>query len=876
MAESLNANAAALVLGRGGVQVPLNDDLAVWAGSRPDWQQNAIAQFCRNEVLTDGDVASTVDQLIAGTFPTATPIAAEDIPGSVAAGDSVTLSRVGGVQGVNALLPDQTLSFAEAGLTVIYGDNASGKSGYARLIREAVTARVTGDLLGDVFSDDVVAQEFAVDYVTGGKPYVWVFPGAKSNQLSRVRFFDTKCGDAYVTKASEATYRPSAFVVLDRLTQACQALRTEVDQRLAANDAGRPQLPTLHEASPAYLFVASLGASTSDAEIEAACALDQKHSEQLASALAEEARLKASDPGKERTRLLGMASNWSTLAERAKLVGKALDDASLKNLAMERKAATDLREAARIASSSDFGSEPLDGVGSDAWRALWAAARAFSESGVYHDHGFPYTADGAVCVLCQQPLTADGADRLSRFETFTANATASDADEAEARLAGSRDALVQLQSQPEAVTTALAQLETAGADVASIRDWLTASVDTAKSAVAWIPDEKAAMPVPLVDALSLAANADSLALEEAAGSIDHTTFQRQLDVVTQRVLDLQDAKAFAEAAAKLKIEVRRLSDRATLEAVKRQTDTTRITAKKTELTDTYVTVAVGDQFTTECEGLSLRKVTLVRARGRYDAALEHLPALAGATTSNSVNTVLSEGEQTALGLAGFLTEVEFDESKSGVVFDDPVSSLDAGRRTRVAKRLVELAKDRQVIVFTHEITFVHALSQEADDRSIGITPRAIQRLGEDKPGFVSNEHPWEVKDVPTRIDRLGVELSRLQKDRAQLTAEEYALKVGLWAGSLSKTWERAVTMDIVNQVMDRAANHVHVNMLKVIEKFNDRDNHEYQSGYTKLSGWAERHDNAPEQNYVAPTIDELDDELTRFKTWYLRIKTYKK
>ncbi len=859
----------------GGVQVSLNDDLADWAGSRPDWQQDAIARFCRNEALTDGEVLSTVDQLIAGTYPAATPISADDIPGSVAAGEPVTLSDVGDVRGVNALLADQTLSFAEAGLTVIYGDNASGKSGYARLIREAVTARVGGDLLGNVFSDDVVEQEFTVGYATGGNADIWRFPGAKSNQLSRVRFFDTKCGYAYVTKASEASYRPSAFVVLDLLTQACRALREEIDQRLAANDAGRPQLPMLHQGSPAYLFRASIDASTTDLEIEAACALDEEHSNQLAKALAEEARLKVSDPGKERSRLLGMAANWSIVAERAKLVGKALDDAGLQDLEIQRKAATDLRQAARIASSSDFDAEPIEGVGSNTWRALWSAARAFSESEAYHEHDFPHTQDGAVCVLCQQPLTADGADRLARFEAFTADTTARDADEAEVRLAESRKALVELQSQPDAVATALTELAAAGADVASVRDWLTTSGDTAKRVVAWTHDDNAPEPAALVDTVSRTADTVSNELETAAGAIDPKTFQEQLAVASQRVLELQDAAALSDAAERLKTEVARLSDRARLEEVKSQTETTGITTRKTHLTDTYVTVEVSKRFTRECEGFDLRKVTLARARGRYDATIEHLPTLAGASGSEAIDSVLSEGEQTALGLAGFLTEIEMDQSKSGVVFADPVSSLDAGRRRRVAKRLVELAQERQVIVFTHEITFVHALSREADDRGTLITPRAIQRRGEDQPGLVLNEYPWEVKEVPSRIDRLTVELGRLERDRGQLTTEEYGLRVGGWAGSLSKTWERVVSADIINRVMDRATGDVHVTMLKIIERFNHADNHEYQSGYNRLSGWAERHDNAPEQNYVAPTIDELRDELEKFKVWYARVKTYK-
>ena len=120
----------------------LNDDLASWVAARPDWQKDAVARFCRNEMLSVEDVAAVADKLIAGTYPTAANVDVADIPGSTAAGDPVNLVQVADVEGVNALIGGQTLSFSSVGMTILFGNNASGKSGYARLIREAVTARV--------------------------------------------------------------------------------------------------------------------------------------------------------------------------------------------------------------------------------------------------------------------------------------------------------------------------------------------------------------------------------------------------------------------------------------------------------------------------------------------------------------------------------------------------------------------------------------------------------------------------------------------------------------------------------------------------------------------------------------------------------------
>ncbi len=235
---------------------------------------------------------------------------------------------------------------------------------------------------------------------------------------------------------------------------------------------------------------------------------------------------------------------------------------------------------------------------------------------------------------------------------------------------------------------------------------------------------------------------------------------------------------------------------------------------------------------------------------------------------------MSEGEQTALGLAGFLTEVELDASLSGVVFDDPVSSLDAGRRSKVAKRLVQLAGHRQVVVFTHEITFVHALNQEAKKASVGVTTRSIQRVGGTQPGLVSDQLPWSVRDIPQRINKLETDLARLKRERGDLTDDDYAERVAQISGQLSETLERAVSLHIVNELVDRGTNQVHPVMLKILPKFTQTDHDEYQATYAKTSSWAARHDNAPEENYVPPTVDEVEQEVAWLKEWHDRVKKY--
>jgi len=853
----------------------LEEELAAWVEGRPEWQRCVVRRFCDGEGLERADIAEIADALVDGTPLDVTAVSAADMPGGFAVGEPVRLSLLCDVVGVNALLPDQTLSVAPAGLTVIYGDNGSGKSGYARLIREAVTARVTGELLGDAFADDDKPKEATITYLLGDSPREWHLGSDRQRDLTRVRFLDRDCRDSYVTTAGEVNYRPSALGLLDRLTAACRAVQHELDERLTTNAQGRQALPLLHDGTAAHTFMMGLAAGMPLESIAENCLLDGDHDERLAANLDEEARLNRSDPGKERDRLERAAKSWSILGNHVGMLAEALDADGVERLTARRQKASDLRAAARAASRANFDTERLAGVGADVWRTLWVAAREFSDREAYHDHTFPYVDEGALCVLCQQPLAEEGRERMVRFNEHMGNAASSAAQTAEARLNDDRAILLGLQKQPRAVTEAIASLRTDGFDPLAVEKWISAATEQAEAAVAWIDERRAPQPVPVVDAYSLSSKNASEMLTADAKKIDGSTFKKQAASARQGVLELQDRRLLATAEDALRIEVERLVAREKIERARRLTEVGGITRKKSDLTEKYVTAHVSEHFTKEAEALNLHRVVLNRTAGRSETSLEHRAALDGAKRQVSVDDVLSEGEQTVLGLAGFLTEVELDQSRSGVVFDDPISSLDSRRRKRVASRLVELAKSRQVVIFTHEITFVHAINIAARDESVEVAQRTVQRLGTDRPGRLSEGFPWRVKDVSAMVGTLEVDIARMKKSQPDMTDEEYEQWLGEWAGRLSQTWERAVHLDLVDPMISRATNEVSPSMVKVMWRFSEEDFREYRRGYSVTGDWAARHDRAPALNSEVPTIDELEAEVRRLRTWSERVRKYK-
>ncbi len=182
--------------------------------------------------------------------------------------------------------------------------------------------------------------------------------------------------------------------------------------------------------------------------------------------------------------------------------------------------------------------------------------------------------------------------------------------------------------------------------------------------------------------------------------------------------------------------------------------------KATELTRTYVTTTVQDRFSRGSDRLGVERVSLADIGGRK-GQLMHRPTFLAAAINAKLPRVLSEGEQTALGLAGFFTEAYFDTTASALVLDDPVTSLDHMRRDRVAARLVEFARDRQVIVFTHDIAFVADLRRYADEKAVTFTSgQSNAALSMMRPACVE-VHPWNAR---ARLDWLGQDLARLRRD----------------------------------------------------------------------------------------------------------------
>ena len=220
--------------------------------------------------------------------------------------------------------------------------------------------------------------------------------------------------------------------------------------------------------------------------------------------------------------------------------------------------------------------------------------------------------------------------------------------------------------------------------------------------------------------------------------------------------------------------------------------------------------------------------------------------------------VLSEGEQSAAALADFLTEIELNGACAGVVFDDPVTSMDHVRKESIAQRLVDEASRRQVIVFTHDILFTNYLATAAEDKGVAFAGRTVWRDDADVPGAVDRlAFPHEHYE--------GAAYDRAKKHFEQARtligdSQRDALEKG--CGSLRTAYEDFIQKKLFNNVVRRWRENIAFTLDKVF--FDEGIAARVHNRMVALSRYIDAHSHSPDFHEVPLTPEVLSSELAQF------------
>jgi len=773
-------------------------------------------------------------------------------------GDDLRLLRLAELSGVNALAPGQEIAF-NTKVTVLFGENAAGKTGYVRVLKRVASVRSAEPILGNFRSAAANGPRATIEYSLAGTKHTLAWNGeAGVSPFPRMSAFDSRAVALHVDEDLTYIFTPGELALFRHAHEAVNAVKGRLETARA--DAVKPVgtlLDRFERDAAVYPKIETLGASTRIPELEALADVTR---EEEATLQALKDAVDALNPRAAQSHLQVATAHrdLSSAVQRAASAVAAFDWAGF-NVAVS--SLSDAQASYEAITRTAFSGENVPGLFGESWSEFIQAGDAY-QKGTGNDHA-PH--EGDPCPYCRQALDKAAGALLRKYHDYCNNQAKRALDAATAaarRLAGQVAAVdaVTLKATCERtaagfVAPALPPTVVVNA-ISFLSDLIEIQLDVANGRA--------------VDASALVARAKDLSTEAAAATVDAQTAADRLG----RQAD-ERRKELEGQTAKLRSLQNRLALRALLPEIRQRVERAQWADKAGPFLNSRIPTVLRtlteqskiaskqllDQdfqrlFESECEALRAPKVTLDFPGRKGQSARKKVLA-----PNHLLSEILSEGEQKVIAIADFLAEASLRKTSAPIVFDDPVNSLDYKRLQYVVDRIVSLSATRQVVVFTHNIWFATELLSRFDKATADCTYYGVSDL-DGAVGIVNKgSHPrWDtVKQLNGRVNQLLQSAGSVQGE-AQTAIVESAYGV-------IRSWcEVVVEQELLAGVTQRYQPNVAMTKLAQIkpDRFNQAKD-VILSTFEKACRMMPGHSQPLETLSIRPTLADLKDDWKKLQ-----------
>jgi hypothetical protein len=412
-----------------GENMSILQDILSWTQGLPAWQSDAIARLFTKQTLSQQDLEDLYALIkVEHGIPDpkgriANKLSANQIPAASASNAHVEVLAIKNLKYVNAIAENQRLSFGAKGVTIIYGDNGSGKSGYSRVLKRACRARDQNEPIHPnanfpATQAGPATAVFEVSINGIAQDVMWTQGKTAPEQLSSLAIFDSRCARAYLDEEDDFAYVPYGLDILEGLGRICKQLESLIKVEYTQNAPDTDFFADLRSDSSAVgKLVVSLSAKTKPEQVEMLATLSVEETTRREDL---DKSLKTDNPKEKATQFRLRSARISKVAKKATEALAIVDTAAQTKIRLLAEAYHTAKLAAELAAQV-FKEDALilQGTGSEAWKELFEAARMFCVE-AHPDKEFPNLGSEAQCLLCQQPLN-EGAERLIQFDKFIQN-----------------------------------------------------------------------------------------------------------------------------------------------------------------------------------------------------------------------------------------------------------------------------------------------------------------------------------------------------------------------------------------------------------------------------------------------------------------------
>lgn len=832
-----------------------------WLIEQPYWLQDAAWRIYSGKEIDDAQIKLYAEMCVAqakGETPSYNHLNSNEIfqqKGS----RKVSVLFISDVCGVNALADNVGLDFAENGVTVVYGLNGAGKSGFMRVFKELSGCPYREPIQPNVFKKNGARSPSCKVVVTQDGTQVEktydLSVKQENSVLAVCDVFDTRISNQYISSTNNVSYQPFVFTVLSELAKIADRIGRHISSLVSTLPNVSVTIPAELDTSPSLQWLKKIDKDT------------VIPSERLVWGEGEETeyleipKLLNSESVKQQQKIVAASiRSISPVLDDIKAALHSYDKDRFVLCYQEMMDAKRRFDAAQALFSSEAHKQDQMSINSSDWKTLWSMARKYYEEFIYPENGVHFADNGSLCPICHQEIRGNVYQRVNSVDQYINGSCSNDYQ-------ASQKAFAQLYSSVTDRRITAAFAKNTLSDIIN-KDELNAVVtayEVIEAAKAQQSDEaRYKMLVELnLGYIEKILSEQLNALTNSARQLEEALQDDAKLKLKERLEQLRSHKWVFDNQATIREAVSNIRHREELAAAKPFLTTNKITMETNKLANALITQAYIDRFTEELSKMARNiKVKLEKAASQKGNSPYKVTMDACDSKKYKPEDILSEGEQRIVALAAFFADATGREDCTPIIIDDPISSLDLNYEESATKRIVEIANSRQVIVFTHRISLLVGMSEACAAGNVPIKELHIRSTlsGKGLPDFEDVYHG----NVKGQLGGLKDKLSRAKKMDAD--SAEYNDCIGRVCQQFRICVERSVEDVLLLGIVRRFHRNIRTNdMVTKLPAITEQDCKMVDDMMTKYS--FVEHSQPSDILPLQYTIEEIENDIQAFMTW---------
>ncbi|MFQ1684716.1 AAA family ATPase [Aeromonas veronii] len=405
------------------VKDSLDSDVRSYINKLPYWSQFVASKVYLNGKLSQDDLNVAYKHLLSALSitpqETRTPINIK--PDSGIKGEykrELKLNSLKDVDGVNALSESQTIEFGP-NLTIIYGENGSGKSGYVRLLKQVLHSKSVETIEPNINKVHFKSPSANFTFSSNTEILSKSYPDDNTtNEFKQFSVFDGKCIIKHLAEKNEFEFRPSGLSFFSNFAYEISQLEDKLNSEISSKNKQNIYAELFDGDSEIKKAISTLSAETDIKKLIEYAQFTDEHALEK-----QELTLKC-DVLLLRTR--NKALEIATLQEMKELLGKSKASLENINLRFSHERLEKINnlildynkklETSKSEGASAFETDKIVGVNTPQWRTFISSANSLAA--LQHQEHLSYPQHGDNCIFCQQVLSDDAIKLIENYWNF--------------------------------------------------------------------------------------------------------------------------------------------------------------------------------------------------------------------------------------------------------------------------------------------------------------------------------------------------------------------------------------------------------------------------------------------------------------------------